>query len=61
MNLILGLACVFFAVMMVFAAVGQFGSGKVVSGVVSVCGVLLFGGVGAVLILGELRRHSKKK
>ena len=61
MNLILGLACIFFAVVMIFAAVGQFAAGKGISGAVSVCGVLLFGGVGAVLFLSELRHRKKKE
>ena len=61
MNLILGLMTLFFAVVLIFAAVGQFGAGKGVSGAVSICGVLLFGGVGAVLLCSELRRWKKKK
>lgn len=61
MNLILGAALLFLAVALISAAVGQIQTGKGVSAAVSICGVLLFGSVGIVLLAGEIRQWRKNK
>lgn len=61
MNLILGAALVFLAVVLISAAVGQIQTGKGVSAGVSICGVLLFGSVGVVMLVGEIRQWLKNK
>lgn len=56
MHLVLGLALLFFAVILAINGVQKLQAAAVFSAVIAICGVILFGGVGVMLLVGELRR-----
>lgn len=59
MNLVLGLALLFFAVILAVNGVQKIRAAAVFSAIMAICGVLLFGGVGLMLLIGELRRWHR--
>lgn len=61
MSLVLGLALLFFAVVLAINGIRKIQAAAVVSAVIAICGVILFGGVGIMLLAGELRHWRKPK
>lgn len=61
MNVVLGLALLFFAVVLAVNGVRNIQTAAIVSAVVAICGVVLFGGVGIMLLVGEARHGHKTK
>lgn len=59
MNVILGLALLVFAVVLAVNGVQKIRAAAVFSAVMAICGVILFGGVGVMLLTGELRHWRR--
>ena len=61
MNVVLGLALLFLAVILAINGVRKIQEAAVVSAVIAICGVVLFGSVGMMLLVGEVRQWMKPK
>ncbi len=60
LNLVLGLALLFLAVILAINGIKKIQADAVISAVIAIFGVLLFGGVGICLLVGEVRQMIKK-
>lgn len=61
LNLILSLALLFFAVILAVNGMKKSMDGAIVSAVVGFAGMLLFGGVGISLLIGEIHHWLKTR
>ena len=61
MNVVLGLALLFLTVILAVNGVKKLQEAAVFSAVIAICGVLLFGSVGVMLLVGEVRQWLKSK
>lgn len=61
MNVVLGLALLFLTVILAINGVRKIQEAAVVSAVIAICGVVLFGSVGMMLLVGEVRQWMKPK
>lgn len=61
MNVVLGLALLFLTVILVVNGIKKIQAAAVFSAIISIAGVILFGGVSVMLLVGEIRRWSKLK
>ena len=61
MNWVLGFSLIFLAVILGINAVRKVQETAVVSAVIGFCGLVLFGGVGISLLVGEIRQWLHKK
>ena len=59
MNLVLGLALLFLSVILAVNGVRKIQEAAVFSAVIALCGVVLFGGVSMMLLVGEIRQRCK--
>jgi len=61
MNVILGLALLFLTVILAVNGIKKIQVAAVFSAIIAICGVLLFGSVGVMLLVGEVRQWLKQK
>ena len=61
MNVILGLALFFLTVILAVNGIKKIQVAAVFSAIIAICGVLLFGSVGVMLLVGEVRQWLKQK
>ena len=61
MNVILGLALLFLTVILAVNGVRKIQEAAVFSAVIAICGVVLFGSVGVMLLVGEVRQWLRLK
>jgi len=61
LNVVLGLALLFLSVILAVNGVRKIQEAAVFSAVIAFCGVLLFGGVSIMLLVGEIRQWCRLK
>lgn len=61
LNVVLGLALLFLSVILAVNGVRKIQEAAVFSAVIALCGVLLFGGVSIMLLVGEIRQWCRLK
>ena len=61
LNIVLGIALLFFAVILAVNGVRKLQTDSVFSAIIALSGMALFGGVGVMLLVGELRQWKSKK
>ena len=61
MNVILGLALMFLTVILAVNSVRKVQDAAIFSAIISIAGVILFGGVSIMLLVGEIRQWLKPK
>jgi len=61
MNVILGLALLFLTVILAVNGIKKIQVAAVFSAIIAISGVLLFGSVGVMLLVGEVRQWLKQK
>ena len=61
LNFVLGFALLFFAVILAVNGVQKLQADAVFSAIIALCGVVLFGGVGVMLLVGEIRQWKSRK